>query len=41
VLVKEGDQVYYGKYSGMEIQVGKDKLIVLREGDLLGVATKK
>jgi chaperonin GroES len=41
VLVREGDQVYYGKYAGMEIQVGKEKLVVLREGDLLGVATKK
>jgi chaperonin GroES len=39
LLVKVEDVVYYGKYAGTEIQVGKDKFVVLREADVLGVKT--
>jgi len=35
--VKNGDTVYYGKYSGTEIEVDGDKFVILRETDLLGV----
>ncbi|MDD2964618.1 MAG: co-chaperone GroES [Bacteroidales bacterium] len=37
LMVKEGDQVLYGKYSGTEISVdGKDYLI-MRESDILAI----
>jgi chaperonin GroES len=35
--VKEGDVVLFGKYSGTEIEVDKDSLLILRESDILAV----
>ncbi len=35
--VKDGDTVYYGKYSGTEVEVDGVKYVILRESDLLGV----
>ena len=35
--VKAGDTVYYGKYSGTEVEVNGEKFVILRESDLLGV----
>ncbi|HEX2972551.1 MAG TPA: co-chaperone GroES [Tepidisphaeraceae bacterium] len=35
--VKAGDTVYYGKYSGTEVEVEGQKFVILRESDLLGV----
>lgn len=35
--VKAGETVYYGKYSGSEIEVDGDKLVILRESEILGV----
>jgi chaperonin GroES len=35
--VRAGDTVYYGKYSGTEVEVDGDKLVILRESDILGV----
>jgi chaperonin GroES len=35
--VKNGDMVYYGKYSGTEVEVDGVKFVILRESDLLGV----
>jgi len=35
--VKSGDQVYYGKYSGTEIEVNSEKFVILRENDILGL----
>ncbi|MEM8873324.1 MAG: co-chaperone GroES [Planctomycetota bacterium] len=35
--VKKGETVYYGKYAGTEIEVDGDKLVILRESDILGV----
>lgn len=37
--VKVGDSVYYGKYSGTEIEYGGDNFVVLRESDILAVTT--
>ena len=37
VAVREGEMVYYGKYSGTEIEVDGEKLVILRESDVLGV----
>jgi len=35
--VKAGDTVYYGKYSGTDVEVDGDKFVILRESDILGV----
>jgi chaperonin GroES len=35
--VRVGDTVYYGKYSGTEVEVDGTKFVILRESDLLGV----
>ena len=35
--VSIGDEVYYGKYSGTEIDFGADKYVVIRESDLLAI----
>ena len=35
--VKLGDEVFYGKYSGTEVDLGDDKLVVLRENDILAI----
>ena len=35
--VKEGDEVYYGKYSGTDVEVDGVKYVILRESDILGV----
>ena len=35
--VKVGDQVFYGKYSGTEVEMSGDKYVILRESDLLAV----
>ncbi len=35
--VRHGDTVYYGKYSGTEVEVNGEKLVILRESDILGV----
>lgn len=37
MVVKEGDVVIYGKYSGTEIEVDDDKLIIMRQSDILAV----
>ena len=35
--VRSGDSVYYGKYSGTEVEIDGEKYVILRESDLLGV----
>jgi len=35
--VKVGDKVLFGKYSGSEVKVDGEDLIVMREDDILGV----
>ena len=35
--VRNGDTVYYGKYSGTDIEVDGEKFVILRESDVLGV----
>ncbi|MBL7736604.1 MAG: co-chaperone GroES [Chitinophagaceae bacterium] len=35
--VKIGDVVLYGKYSGTEIQIGGDDLLIMRESDILAI----
>ena len=35
--VKAGDEVLFGKYSGSEVKIDGEELLVLREEDVLGV----
>jgi len=35
--LREGDTVYYGKYSGTDVEVDGEKFVILRESDVLGV----
>lgn len=35
--VKIGDKILFGKYSGTEVKVGNEDLLVMREEDIMGV----
>jgi chaperonin GroES len=35
--VNVGDKVVYGKYSGTEIKIGAEEVIILRQDDILGI----
>lgn len=37
LAVEVGDEVWYGKYSGTEVTVDNEKLVIVRESDILGV----
>jgi len=37
VELKKGDKILFGKYSGTEIKVDEDELLIMREEDVLGV----
>lgn len=37
LAVKVGDRVLFGKYSGTEVKVDNDDVLVLREEDIMGV----
>lgn len=37
VSVKTGDKVLFGKYAGTEVEVAGEKLVVMREDDIMGV----
>lgn len=38
--VKVGDVVLFGKYSGTEVKVADEELVVMREDDIMGVVEK-
>ena len=35
--VKVGDTVLFGKYSGTEVKVGADNLLIMKEDEILGI----
>ncbi len=35
--VKTGDKILFGKYSGTEVRIGDEELLVMREEDIMGV----
>jgi chaperonin GroES len=35
--LRVNDTVYYGKYSGTDVEVNGEKFVILRESDILGV----
>ncbi len=39
--VKEGDRILFGKYSGNEIKLDGEELLILREEEVLGVLETK
>ena len=40
MTVKVGDRVVFTKYSGTEIKVGGEDLLLMREDDILGIVEK-
>src|SRR5438034_8038346 len=38
--VKEGDRVLFGKYSGTEIKLDGEELLIMREEEVLGILKK-
>ena len=38
--VKVGDEVYYGKYAGTEVEMDGEKYVILRENDILAVVER-
>ena len=41
IAVKKGDKVLFGKYSGTEVKVDGDDLLVMREEDIVAVIEGK
>ncbi|HEX7069699.1 MAG TPA: co-chaperone GroES [Rhodothermales bacterium] len=39
MTVKEGDTVLYGKYSGTEITIDGEDVLIMRETDILGIVS--
>ena len=37
--VKEGDRILFGKYSGTEIKIDGEELLIMREEEVLGTLT--
>ncbi len=37
MVVKKGDEVLYGKYAGTELEVDGEKLIIMRQSDILAI----
>jgi chaperonin GroES len=37
MIVKNGDKVLYGKYSGTELNLDGDEFLIMRESDILGI----
>jgi chaperonin GroES len=37
VTVKKGNRILFGKYSGTEIKLKGEELVILKESDILGV----
>jgi len=38
--VKAGDRILFGKYSGTEVKIDGDELLIMREDDILGILEK-
>lgn len=40
MILKAGDEVLYGKYAGTEIEIDGEKLLVMRQNEVLAVIEK-
>ena len=38
--VKKGDRILFGKWSGTEVTVNGDELLIMKESDIMGIITK-
>ena len=38
--VKAGDKILFGKWSGTEVTIDGDELIIMKESDIMGIITK-
>lgn len=39
--LKAGDRVLFGKWSGTEVKIDGEELLIMKESDIMGVVTKK
>jgi chaperonin GroES len=39
LAVKEGDRILFGKYSGSEIKIDGEELLIMKEDEILGIVT--
>ncbi len=39
--LKEGDRILFGKWSGTEVKVGGEDLLIMKESDVMGVVQGK
>ncbi|MGQ9708784.1 MAG: co-chaperone GroES [bacterium] len=39
--LKKGDYILFGKYSGNEIRIGDEELLIMREEDVLAIVEKE
>ncbi len=39
--VKAGDAILFGKWSGTEVTIDGDEMIIMKESDIMGIITKK
>ena len=39
--VKVGDRVLFGKYSGTEVKVNNEELVVMREDDVMAIVERQ
>jgi len=37
MVLKEGDEVLYGKYAGTEVEFDQDKFLIMRQSDVLAI----
>ena len=40
MILKEGDEILYGKYSGTELEVEGTKYLIMRQSDVIAVVQK-
>lgn len=40
MVIKEGDEILYGKYSGTELEFDGTKYLIMRQSDVLAVVNK-
>ncbi len=38
--LKKGDRILFGKYSGAEVKIGDQEMIIMREEEVLGIIEK-
>jgi chaperonin GroES len=39
--VKEGDRVLFGKWSGTEVKIDGEELLIMKESDIMGIIDER